>query len=99
MAIDPRQLRQALFCISFSNSTATTLVQQARDCAALQKDDGEHRDDLPAISVPSRELSKQDFTARGKSALADVPALKLSPIVSRCREFSRRNLDTACSLA
>ena len=67
--------------------------------AGLHQDNRRDQANLPGIPFPHRWLPKQDLAPRRQPALADVPALKLSPIVFRCCESDRRNLDAICLLS
>src|SRR4029078_7179336 len=83
----------ALPGLHFGKFTPTMLVQQGRDQRGLQENNGGDQRDLPRITLPRRWLPKQDFASRWQAALADVTALKYSPIVFRRWTVPRRALD------
>jgi hypothetical protein len=85
--------------LHFGQLTPTILTQQERDKPGLYQDNRGDEANLPGIPFPYGWLPKQDFAPRWQAALADVPALKLSPIVFRCCELDRRNLDATCLLS
>src|SRR6266404_1004280 len=82
--VDMRKFCHALPGLYFGQATPTMRIQQGRDKSGLQEYNGDDQRDLPRITLPCRWLPKQDLAPWWQATRADVPALKLSPIVFRC---------------
>src|SRR5579871_851489 len=73
--------------------TAAALEQQTGNHRTLQQYQRQGRQDLPSKSVPRGRLAKINLASRRQTALADSPALQLTPIILRGGKTNRRNFD------
>src|SRR4051812_39845911 len=77
---------RTLLGLHFSKFTPTMLLSQSPDKSRLQEKSCDGQCNLPSVTLPRCRLAKQNFTSWWQAALADVPPLKLSPIIFRGRE-------------
>src|SRR5712675_3594244 len=99
VAIEVRNLHQALTYFDFGETTATPFMQQSADQSSLDQDYDRNHRQLPSIFFQDAGLTKQDFASWGQVALADAPALHLPQIVLRRRKSYWLHLDIARHLA
>src|SRR5258708_11381827 len=99
VAVEVRELHQALTRFDFGEMTATPFMQQSADQRSLDQDYDRNQRQLPGIFFPGAGLTKQDFASRRQVALADAPALHLPPVVFRRRKSYWLHLDIARLLA
>src|SRR5882757_525940 len=99
LAVEVCKLCQALTRFDFGQTTVMPFTQQSADQRSLDQDYDRNQRQLPGILFPDAGLAKQDFASRRQVALADAPALDLSPIVFRRRKPDWLHLDIGRLLA
>src|SRR5712671_7058539 len=99
IAVDMREFHQALARLHLGETAATPFMEHSADQHPLDEDHARDQRHLPTISFPDARLTIQDFASRREVALADAPALHLTPVVLWRRKSDRLDLDVARLLA